>query len=234
MFIVYRYWSPSNKSYIGQTCYSLDRRAGSEGREYTRQNKCPKFANAIKKYGWDWFKEHREILKENLSQEEANKWEAYYIGFFNSMENGYNVLDGNNIGHINNTRKVPVVGINCKTKEIKYYDSISDAASKLNMVNQSITQCFSGRAKTAGGYIWVKKDKYEKMTVEEQQELLKIKERARPSRYKKVYCIETQQIFASIKEAAEFYNLDRSSITKVCKGKAKTCGGKHWCYYKEE
>lgn len=34
VYKVYRYWSPSGKSYIGQTCNSLDFRAGKDGIRY--------------------------------------------------------------------------------------------------------------------------------------------------------------------------------------------------------
>ena len=46
-YVVYRYISPSNKSYIGQTCNSLSVRAAN-GEGYKG---CPKFYKAIQKYG---------------------------------------------------------------------------------------------------------------------------------------------------------------------------------------
>ena len=50
-YIVYAYISPSNKRYIGQTCNSLRVRAAN-GEGYKA---CPKFYQAIKKYGWKNF-----------------------------------------------------------------------------------------------------------------------------------------------------------------------------------
>lgn len=47
-YIVYRYYSPSNKSYIGQTCQKIDARSGAKGQCYYASIK---FYNAIKKYG---------------------------------------------------------------------------------------------------------------------------------------------------------------------------------------
>jgi group I intron endonuclease len=47
---------------------------------------------------------------------------------------------------------------------------------------------------------------------------------------KKVICINTSDIFETIKEASLKYNLDSSSITKCCKGKIKSCGGYKWMY----
>lgn len=43
---------------------------------------CTKFYNAINKYGWNNFK--HEILKDNLTIDEANEWEEYYIKAYNS------------------------------------------------------------------------------------------------------------------------------------------------------
>lgn len=45
-----------------------------------------------------------------------------------------------------------------------------------------------------------------------------------------VMCVETKLIFDSAREAADFYQCDRSQITKCCKGKMKTCRGYHWKY----
>ena len=92
-YIIYKYTSPSNKIYIGQTCRNLDRRAAN-GIGYIH---CTHFYSAILKYGLENFK--REILKENLTLDEANYWEEYYINYYDSSnrEKGYNIrLGGNN------------------------------------------------------------------------------------------------------------------------------------------
>ena len=47
IYRIYKYVSPSNKVYIGQTCNSLKIRA-KNGKGY---KECPKFYMAIKKYG---------------------------------------------------------------------------------------------------------------------------------------------------------------------------------------
>lgn len=59
----------NGKKYIGQTRQELNRRF-RDGEGY---KECPKFYNAIKKYGWDNF-EH-EVLFEHLTLEEANQKE---------------------------------------------------------------------------------------------------------------------------------------------------------------
>ena len=56
----------------------------------------------------------------------------------------------------------------------------------------------------------------------------------KPSTYekrcRKIRCVETGEIFPSIKSAAEHYGLHDSNISVVLTGKKKTCGGYHWEY----
>lgn len=51
---------------------------------------------------------------------------------------------------------------------------------------------------------------------------------------KKVKCIETNEIFNSLTECANYFNLSISKISAVCQGKRKTTGKKHFIYYSEE
>jgi group I intron endonuclease len=53
---------------------------------------------------------------------------------------------------------------------------------------------------------------------------------ANENRKKKVLCIDTCVVYSSIKEAAIKNNIQRTAITKCCKGKQKTCGGLRWKY----
>ena len=47
---------------------------------------------------------------------------------------------------------------------------------------------------------------------------------------KKIYCVELDMIFNSLKEAAKYAGVDSSGITHAAKGKQNTCGGYHWEY----
>lgn len=51
--------------------------------------------------------------------------------------------------------------------------------------------------------------------------------------FPKVVCIETGAIFEQPKAAAEWIDVHPSNITKVCRGKQLTAGGKHWRYLNE-
>jgi len=89
MFLIYKHTSPSGKSYIGQTS-NYEYRSWRHNRD---DNKCRRFAAAIKKYGWENFT--HEILADNLTQEEANKLEEHYILDHNTLTpHGYNLTTG--------------------------------------------------------------------------------------------------------------------------------------------
>lgn len=88
-YVIYKFTSPSGKSYIGQTC-DLKRRIKDHQKE---NSSCTAFRNSISKYGFDNFK--FEILKENLTICESNFFEKKYINEFNTLfPNGYNLVTG--------------------------------------------------------------------------------------------------------------------------------------------
>ena len=47
---------------------------------------------------------------------------------------------------------------------------------------------------------------------------------------RKVKCVETKDVFSSLKEAADSYCLQLPLIWKCCNGRQKTTGGYHWEY----
>lgn len=225
MYRIYRYISPNNKSYIGQTNRTLDARAGTDGKSYI--NKCPKFGRAILKYGWDWFKNHREILKDDLTAEQANYWEVYYIGYYHSIDEGYNIsIGGQALDSIANKR--PVVGIDCSNHKIKIFESVSEAARYVDSSYTCIIQCLEHKSRTSHGYVWMDLEEYNSLTNEAKEEIFQII----PNQYlkpcKPIMCIETGEYFNSIKDAAMKYKIDSSWLSKAARGMAKTAGGKHW------
>lgn len=58
-------------------------------------------------------------------------------------------------------------------------------------------------------------------------------ERAAKSKARAVYCVELDQVFESLKSAAEAFGVQNSSnICACCKGKKNTAYGYHWRYAK--
>lgn len=97
-YTVYKHTTPNGKVYIGQTKKSLSDRWKANGKGYT----CHKhgfFWKAIEKYGWENIK--HEVLKEGLTQEEADRFEKYYIELFKSNQRdfGYNSQTGGSNGY---------------------------------------------------------------------------------------------------------------------------------------
>jgi hypothetical protein len=45
---------------------------------------------------------------------------------------------------------------------------------------------------------------------------------------KKVRCVETGEVYYSMEYAGRQVGVDRSSISRVCSGKARIAGGYHW------
>lgn len=90
---IYRYQNliVPTANYIGNTCkkYQSDR-AGKDGNNYIRC--CPKFGSAITTYGWPNFE--YSVLEDGLTKEEAYEREQYWIEYFDSVNQGYNISIG--------------------------------------------------------------------------------------------------------------------------------------------
>jgi group I intron endonuclease len=105
IYCVYKHTSPSGKSYIGQT-NNYQKRCVRHRANAERSV----FGAAIKKHGWDNFT--HEILKENLTIDEANKFEALLIEENNTIApNGYNIQSGgkNCIMHKDTRAKISAI-----------------------------------------------------------------------------------------------------------------------------
>ena len=51
---------------------------------------------------------------------------------------------------------------------------------------------------------------------------------------KRVICVETNQVFDSIKAAAQYNNIYSSNISSCLRGNQATAGCYHWAYYTEQ
>lgn len=91
IYKVYCYTFPNGKKYIGQTKRSIKERAGANGYYYQDS---PLLYNAIQKYGWDNIQ--KDILEDNLTLDEANNQEKYYIKLYQTTDKnfGYNLSTG--------------------------------------------------------------------------------------------------------------------------------------------
>ena len=197
----------NGKVYIGQTCQKPEKR-WNYGHGYKN---CPRFYSAIVSYGWNNF-EHI-ILENNLTSDEANEKEQYYIKKYNSQnpDLGYNLTEGGS--SLSEYWKTPEHReLQSQNKKL-YFKEHPDKKIENDMHLKEIAQ------KSA-------KIRSEKMkeNYANQGGLFHLNE----SRKKRIKCIETDEIFASLSEASRKYNISVGNISSVIHGKRKSAGGYHW------
>lgn len=162
----------NNKKYIGMTKQDIPKRC-SHGKGY---KKGTKIREAIETYGWDTF--DIEVLYSTYSREEASLKEAYYVGLFNTVNEGYNrqsgglsnftikfdkdfcktrseLMKGKHISTNTEFKKgnkaanqKPVICIETGT----VYENCTEAKNKTNTYH--IGDVCNGRRNTANGYHW--------------------------------------------------------------------------------
>lgn len=95
--IIYRYTSPSGKSYIGQTI--TPNRRKTKHKCLSKRGIITKFYNAVRKYGFENFKYEVLVticLEDKFELRQILNWlERYFIWKYKSFgENGYNMTEG--------------------------------------------------------------------------------------------------------------------------------------------
>ena len=197
------------KYYIGQTVGTMEQRAGKDGRKYGWYdlNYNSKFANSIRKWGWDSFE--GRVLEE-VYEEDLNELEKFYIEYFDSFKNGYNTTLGGEgtRGHNPFTNKTEE-----EMEEIKEKMSKSQSiAGKKRFQDPKEKEKIS----TANKKRWKNQEYREKMTGELN------------SNAKSVYCNELDIVFSYVKLAEKYcinvLNSKIGPINRVCNGKRKSSG----------
>lgn len=217
----------NNKIYIGKRIFTKDKFFNNK---YYGSGKLLK--EAIIKYGLDSF--NREVLEE-VDNELLEEREVYWIKFYNSnnLEIGYNLTIGGNSKY---GRKIGNMSNETKKK-------ISESVSKYLVENghpfqdknhsdetkEKIKNKLKGRKltnehirKLADGHRGLKYNKPEKVKKIKIDQSIKIKQLSMDGYFIKEW--------KSIMEAARELNIDRSGISRACRGIYKQCGGYKWFY----
>ena len=241
-YIVYKHTTPSNKTYIGITCQSLNDR-WKNGLGYQSQKY---FFKAIVKYGWINIK--HEVLFTGLSLTEAQQKEIELIKQYNSTnpEFGYNITPGGDSKFENyetkigklisegiNKGKVPPVHIpkgNWGKSVSKYIQGTDTFVCKFNTIVQAaydanMPDCtFDMRLRK---FDLVRLNGYDYRLTN-----------PNASRYRAVaeYDIEGNLLntYKSICEAARTLHISFKNISACCRGHKQTYKNRIWRYINED
>ena len=216
--------------------------------------------NAIQKYGIGNFK--KDILRICETEDEAYLWEERYIALVSAWNNSnyYNLKAGGKGGttHMSDATREKLkapksdehkrkIGEAHKGKYVsevtrnkfrvlfsgeRYKGENNPFYGKTHSdeVIQKIRNANIGRKDTAETRL-----KKSIATSGENNPMYGRRGKDAPSA-KAVYCITTDEVFDCIKHGADKYGLDRSSVSKCCRGKLNTCGKLNgiplkWIYY---
>ena len=154
---IYKFTSPSGKSYIGQTYQNPNRRKEQHRYSAEKSNIKTKFYDAIRKYGFDSF--DFSIIKTIVGEKdtikaELDQLETYYIGKYDTYQNGYNMTIGGDT-----SGKTCGKQISSYDKEGNYiatFESTYEAARTLGRMEavSSIRGCAKNEHGTALGFQW--------------------------------------------------------------------------------
>lgn len=215
---IYKYTSPSGKSYIGQTTRSLAERAGHNGKNYKGSKL---LYEAFQKHGYDNF--DIEILIE-VKKEQLDDYEKKYIVIFNTLSpNGYNLTEGGQGFSSREKKKVYQYSMT-DGSFIKEWNNADEAVQSINnnYNGASLSGSLTGRAFSAYGFCW----SYLKL------KKFPINERIVSPYEKKVkmYSLDKKLIktFSSISQAAKETGSDRSAIKRCCRKELKSHNGYIW------
>ena len=148
--------------------------------------------------------------------EELDSWfqKGFVLGKIYSKK-GLNAIE-------QSSKKIYCVELN------KVFNSLSEAASELNLKISKISLCCNGKRSHTGGYHFNFVD--ESLNVI-QSSYIKQKVGKKPQ---KVHCIELDLVFNSTQEASEALKIPKTNIIKCCSKQRKTAGGYHWVYLTKE
>ena len=209
----------NNKTYVGQT-NNVERRWRNNGIEY---EKSVYFYSAILKYGWDAF-EHKILLKD-LTKEEADYYENYYIESYNSFynQNGYNIRSGGSNGKLSEATKQKLSDL-AKAKGNWKGDKNPRHINPLCGEKNGMY----GKKHTEETKLKISNANRGRIMSEEQKNKIKLFMNTQHPEARKVRCIETGEIFLSARKATQAYGGSGSSVARVCNGERKTFKGRHW------
>lgn len=199
--------------YIGATVRTIKQRFKQH---CSKTGRGTAIGKAIAKYGSSNFSITQ--LAVAYSRQELDQLEQHYIQEYNSVENGFNLAIGG-IGAKPSAKLRRKQQIQCyKNKPVIHYEtgieyiSGAEAARATGFHNSDITECCRmNLAQIKGNHFY-----YPDTDLNEYKEFWNTCVRHRP-----VLCIETQEVFKGISEAATSTGISRDQISGMCYGKVE-------------
>ena len=216
-YLVYKATSPSEKVYIGMTKKNLDSRR-KEHEWHSKSNKVRKiFHSALRKYelNFTW-----EVLIGGLTKEEAEKKEIEYIAQLNATDRdfGYNQAKGGMAGNI----MTPESRAKWKEKmqalwdNPKYSKRLSDSQKRMHTEDHNWKEKQSIRMKETFNNP-ERKAKNTKMLQELNGSRKKREFMATVKGGKPFICVETNERFELLQDAADRFGVDKRRIHCILK-----------------
>ncbi len=150
--------------YVGRTGDIMQRKKAHNNKARDINTKKRNWIHELRKEG---LKPILEVLIE-VNNELGHYWELYYLKLFISQ--GYKLVNNNidNLGNqtsfVKGHNAIPVVAIDKNYQYIAEFDSCEEGSIFINSTS-NVHSAISGRLKTAGGYVWLKKLDYDKLTL---------------------------------------------------------------------
>lgn len=209
----------NNKSYIGQSI-------NIEQRWQRHKKATDNFAihQAFRKYGLDSFT--FEIIEE-CDQKYLDEREIYWIQYYNSLANGYNMIPGGSNG-AGQAKGFQVEQYNLDGQLLKIYNSAQEASNITGIEHSSICACCREEQLYAGNYQW-KYSSSNKIIVPIKISQISIQRKVNQYDLKGNFLAE----YNSLADAQEKTGIRKSTICNVCKLKGRTAGGYRWSYADE-
>lgn len=201
----------NGKKYVGQCVGDPKTRWGANGHRYKKQF----FYNAIEKYGWQNIT--HEIVAQDVSQEEADRLEQYYIDLYKTTDRefGYNIELGGKAGYwvsggkVHNAR--PVICV--ETSET--WECSTDCARSLGVNLASLQESlYHGYRCKGRHYKYMDDNNY---TINKGKFQIR--------------CKETGQIWPSVRDCAKETGIHERNIARYCRNERNPRNGFHYEFY---
>lgn len=248
----------NHKVYIGQSVDIYTRWSAHKKYKKYKDRQHYFLYQAMDKYGIDNFS---FTILEECNESDLDDKEIYYIQLYDSYKNGYNMtLGGSGVkgGNQSSRNKAPkniqqfcqhditeVAKLDKRFNILAYYPSVQEAARQNHVEATNISKTLQGRNIYCDGYIYMYADVVRELCDNIKDLMLyRLLEEVYPYHIDEehnnqprkiiVFDLNGNQlgIYDTITEASQTYNVDSSSISKVCKGKLKQSKGYKFEYTK--